>query len=281
VGALREEAARRMRAAGVETPALDADLLLGLVLERDRAWLHAHPEAPVGGEEAARFEEAVARRAAREPLPYLLGAWEFLGMRFRVTPVALIPRPETETLVERAAERLPANARVLEVGAGSGCVSAGLARLLPEAEVLALEPSPAAALLARENVAALGFGERVRVIEAAFPAGARRLGVFDGVVSNPPYVPTAEIERLQPEVRLYEPRAALDGGPDGLRLLRALAGEAPALLRPGGLLAVEVGAGQAEAVLALLGRDPWREAQSFRDLAGAARVVVARKARAA
>jgi release factor glutamine methyltransferase len=190
----------------------------------------------------------------------------------------LIPRPETETLVEEAAARLGPRTRVLDVGAGSGCVAAGLARLLPDARITALEPCPAAAEVARRNLQGLGLAGRTEVIQAAFPLASLPDGAFDAVVSNPPYIPTDDIAALQPEVRNAEPRLALDGGPDGLRILRDLARHSPRLLRRGGLLAVEVAAGQAPAVRALLTAGSWEGVETATDLGGIERVVLARAA---
>jgi release factor glutamine methyltransferase len=266
-------------AAGVETPRLDAELLIAHVTGTSRTHLYAHPDDRLEPGQHEAFEALVCRRAAREPLPYLLGSWEWMGMQFRVTPAVLIPRPETETLVEEAARRLPPAARILDVGAGSGCIIAGLALLLPQARITALEPSPEASAVARENLRFLGFADRTEVIEAAFPAGAGRLRELDAVVSNPPYIPSCEVDRLAPELRLHEPRSALDGGLDGLDVLRGLATEAPSLLKPGGLLAVEVGQRQAGDVAELL-RNAWRwaEPEVIRDLAGVERIVLARRA---
>ncbi|HTE20668.1 MAG TPA: peptide chain release factor N(5)-glutamine methyltransferase [Armatimonadota bacterium] len=268
-----------LQAAGVETPQLDAQLLLAHVLGRDRTYLYAHLHDALPDELQQAFETLVRRRTAREPLPYLLGRWEWMGMSFRVTPAVLIPRPETEVLVEAVAERLPQDARVLDVGAGSGCISIGLARLLAEARITALERSVDAADVARENAEALGVGAQVSVVRGSFPEDAPA-GPLDAVVSNPPYIPSDDVDRLPPELRCHEPRGALDGGPDGLHLLRALASESPALLRDGGLLAVEVAQGQAERVTELLRAEgQWEEPESVRDLSGIARVVLARKGR--
>jgi release factor glutamine methyltransferase len=271
------EAVARLEAAGAETAALDAQLLLAHALGRNRAYLYAHLDDPVAPRRQEAFLALLRRREAREPLPYLLGAWEFMGMSFLVSPAVLIPRPETEVLVEAVAERVGRSARILDVGAGSGCISAALARLLPAAEILALEPSPPAVAVARANVEALGAGERVRVVEGRFPQDAKALGVFDAVVSNPPYIPSAEVDRLAPELRCYEPRGALDGGPDGLSLLRPLVEESPRLLNRDGLLAVEVARGQAGQVAGLLAaQGAWAEPEIVPDMAGIPRAVLCR-----
>lgn len=273
-----ESAAPRLERAGVETPRLDAELLLGHVLGWTRTQLYAHPGQTLQPDQESDLERLLRRREAREPLPYLLGEWEWMGMRFLVTRAVLIPRPETETLVEETARRLPPAARILDVGAGSGCISIGLAKLLPGARVTALEPSAEAAAVARENAARLGAGERVEIRPGAFPEAARGLGPFECIVSNPPYIPSAEVDELAPELRLFEPRLALDGGPEGLDVIRPLAEEGPALLVPGGLLALEVAQGQSGGVLDCLRRaGHWRELETVPDLAGVERVVLARK----
>jgi release factor glutamine methyltransferase len=268
----------RLHAAGVESPQLDAELLLAHLLGRSRTYLYAHLGDEAPAEAAADFEALLTRRAAREPLPYLLGEWEFMRLRLKVAPGVLIPRPETEILVEQAAARLPSRARVLDVGTGSGCIALGVAALLLQAQVTALEASPAAVAIARENVLRAGAGERVTVVEGRFPEAARALGVFDGVVSNPPYIPSAEIDGLAPEVRDHEPCLALDGGADGLDVVRTLIEEAPRLLRPGGVLAIEVGSGQVPRVQDLLrAAGGWEDVEAAVDLAGIDRVVLARR----
>lgn len=262
----------------METPSLDAQLLLAHALGQNRLYLHAHPQEPLAAERQIRFQELLSRREAREPLPYLLGEWEFMGMPFRVTPAVLIPRPETEILVEAAAERLPENAEVLDVGAGTGCIAVALAKRLRAGRVIALEASLEAAEVARQNVRMLEAAGSVEVREGFFPVAARDLGPLDAVVSNPPYIPSAEVESLEPELRRWEPRLALDGGPDGLDVIRALAVESPGLLKENGLLAVEVALGQAEEVAALLrAAGAWQEPQVLPDLGGVPRVVLARK----
>lgn len=278
IRSLLNDAIRRLQSAGVDTPRLDAELLLAQVLQRDRTYLFAHPEDVPAAGVAGRYAALVARREAREPLPYLLGTWEFMGLPFQVSPGVLIPRPETETLVEAAAARLAPDARILDVGAGSGCISVGLARLLSRARILALEPSPEALDVARRNVEALGFSGRIQVIHGRFPEDTAQLRDLDAIVSNPPYIPSAEVDELEPELRHHEPRAALDGGPDGLDVLRPLVRIGPDLLKPDGLLAVEVAMGQAGLVGELLRTDGcWRAIECVQDLAGILRVVLARR----
>lgn len=295
-GAL-QSAVLRLTAAGVDSPRLDAELLLAQVLSRNRTYLFAHPERRLQPGETEHFAALVERRVRREPLPYLLGRWEFLGLSFRVGPGVLIPRPETECLVEAVAARARPAARVLEVGAGSGCIAIGLAHLRPDLHIVTLEPDPQAAEIAKRNAGYLGVATRVQVIQARFPdalddpalpapAGeiaqpgsetpSRLPGLWDVLVSNPPYIPTSDLASLQPEVRDYEPRPALDGGPDGLLLIRALIHRGPQYLARGGLLALEIGCGQAAPVETMLSADVrWGKVTVLPDLAGIPRVVLA------
>ncbi|MBM4336040.1 MAG: peptide chain release factor N(5)-glutamine methyltransferase [Deltaproteobacteria bacterium] len=256
----------------VPSPRLDAELLLAHVLDLERMDLYLAFDQPVAAQDRGRYRELVRRRAKeRWPVAYLTGVREFWSMQFRVTPDVLIPRPETETLVRVAVDLKPR--RVAELGVGSGCVSAALARELPDAEIVALDCSPAALEIARQNLAELGFGGRVTLVEAS---GLGVLsGPFDLVVSNPPYVQEADLAGLAPELR-HEPRVALDGGPDGLHAVRRLCAEAPALLERPGHLALEIGVGQADAVEELLRASGAAAVDRYPDLAGIPRVVVGR-----
>ncbi len=277
-----------LEAVGADTPRLDAELLLAHVLGTDRLTLFAYPERPLTDDETARFQEALRRRLQREPLPYITGTREFLGLPFRVTPAVLIPRPETEVLVETVVARLSASAgrahpfRLLDVGTGSGCIAIGLAHHLPHAAVVAIEPSADALAVARENAAFLGVAERIEWLNAPFPeAVVDRAEEFEAVVSNPPYISEGELAALQPEVRDWEPRTALTAGPEGLELIHDLVSHAPRLLRPTvgggtGLLAIEVALGQAETILALLrASKEYAGAEAIPDLAGIPRVCLA------
>jgi release factor glutamine methyltransferase len=254
------------------TARLDAELLLAHVLSVSRMDLYLAFDRPIDEGERARYRELVRRRAKeRVPVAYLTGVREFWSLPFKVTPDVLIPRPETETLVRVAVEQRPG--RVLELGVGSGCVTAALLRELPEAHVTALDVSPAALALARENLEKLGLAERARLLEAdGFESLETR---FDLVVSNPPYVPTGELAGLQPELR-HEPRLALDGGPDGLDVIRRVAATVGERLERPGAVAVEVGAGQADRTVELLRAGGATEAEVFKDLAGVPRVVLGR-----
>jgi len=256
----------------VPSARLDAELLLAHVLDVKRMDLYLAFDQPVSESDRARFRELVRRRAKeRWPVAYLTGVREFWSMPFRVTPDVLIPRPETETLVRVAVDLKPR--RVVELGVGSGCISAALARELPDAEIVAIDCSPGALEIARQNLDALGFADRVELVLGSGLADLE--GPFDLVVSNPPYIETAALDGLAPELR-HEPRLALDGGPDGLHAVRCLCAEAPPRLDRPGWLALEIGFGQADAVQDLLRAAGAAEVQTFPDLSGISRVVLGR-----
>ena len=241
-------AADDFRARGIDKPRLDAEVLLAHALGTTRMQLVIDAKRPLEPEELARFRELVKRRRAREPVAYLLGAREFYGRMFRVDRRVLVPRPDTETLVDVALARTEGcslSMRALDLCTGSGCVAITLARQRPTATVLATDLSDDALAVARDNALRLGaytvsFGRGD--LFAAVPEGC---GPFDVIVSNPPYIPSAEVETLDRDIRDFEPRLALDGGPDGLALVRRIVEGAPARLAPGGGLAVEVGEGEA------------------------------------
>ena len=263
---------------GVAQPRLDAELLLAHVLGGSRMDLYLAFEQPLAEAERAQYRELVRRRAKeRVPVAYLTGKREFWSLSSRVSEDVLIPRPETETLVQAALDQKPR--RVLELGTGSGCIAAALARELPGAEIVAVDVSPRALELARENLAALGLGDRVELVLADGLRDLEPAGRFDLVVSNPPYVAKAELETLVPEVR-HEPLLALDGGVDGLDLIRRLCAEAPAVLERPGALALEGGDGQAADVGELLRRSGAAGVETKSDLAGIPRVVLGRFAEA-
>ena len=205
---------------------MEAEVLLAYILGTSRAVLIAHPERPLTPAQLDRYQALVRRRAADYPLPYLTGRLEFYGLEFEVTPEVLIPRPETEMLVELALARQPASA--VDVGTGSGCIAVSLAVHLPEATIYATEISPAALAVARRNAERHGVAERVRLLAGDLLSPCP--GPVDLIVSNPPYVSTGERASLPASVREYEPSLALDGGSDGLDVVRRLLAQAPAVL---------------------------------------------------
>ena len=240
---LLHDAATRLTAAGVDSPRLDARILLAEAMGVSRDALIAALRQPTAPEEA-RYEALVARRRAREPLAYITGRKGFWSLDLKVGPGVLVPRPETETLIEVALSRFPDHTQPLaiaDLGTGSGALLAAALTEFPRAQGTAFERSPEALAYARENLAA--FGARARLVASDWAkAGAAQ---FDLIFSNPPYIPTADIALLDPEVRRFEPVAALDGGPDGLDAYRDLATLLPRLLRPDGLALLELGSGQA------------------------------------
>lgn len=233
-------------------PRFEAEELLSRATARPRAWFHARRGEPAGAEEISRFEALVARRAAGEPLQYLLGEWEFLGRTFRVDPRALIPRHETEAIVTVAAEAAPRARRVLDAGTGSGILAVSLALERPEACVVALDLSPGALFLARENARRLGVAARVAFAASDWLSALARRPLFDLAVSNPPYVPLVDAPHLERTVHDHEPRLAIFGGADGLDPLRVLLRDLPPLLAPGAPFVFEIGYAQAAAVTALV-----------------------------
>lgn len=269
-----EASVAALAAAGVETPRLDAELLLAEATGRQRAALAADPDAPVGPAAGRAFGAMVRRRASREPVAYILARKGFRRIELRCDSRALIPRPETELLVDVAVALAPAS--VLDVGTGSGAVALAIAAELPDAEVVAIDTSRSALALATENARALGLGDRVSFEVGALPARRE----FELVVANLPYVRDDEWKELAPEIKRYEPREALLGGADGLEpirgLLDALApGSQPARTGLGArAVALEVGEGQAGEVTGLVEGAGFPAVAVRRDLAGIERVVV-------
>jgi len=271
-----------LAAAGVDEPRLDAELLLGEAMGCERAALAAEGGAGVPAAAGRRFGEMVRRRLRREPVAYILGHKGFRDLELTVDRRVLVPRPETELLVEVALELLPA--RVLDVGTGSGAIALAVADELPECEVTATDTSPAALDVARANAERLGLAERVRFLEGTLPEGGR----YDLILANLPYVAERDWPSLQPEVTQWEPSEALLAGPDGLdayrryfsdggRAFRPIAARSSAAL----VAAVEVGEGQASAVAELMRAAGFGAVETRRDLAGVERVVVGRMEAAA
>ena len=233
---------------GVENSRRETEWLLVAALGLDRIGIYVNFDKPLTDRELVTCRELVSRRARREPLQYILGTQEFMGLDFLVNRAVLIPRHDTEVLVAEALKRASATSSILDIGVGSGCIAVSLAKSLPEAEVWGVEMSPEALDLARKN--AENHGVTVTLVEGSLfdPVPGKK---FDLIVSNPPYIPTADLATLQPEVRDYEPKQALDGGADGLDFYRSIVAAAPAHLCPEGWLMVEVGIGQSPSVTAI------------------------------
>ena len=295
VGELLNSGAARLRASGSESARLDTELLLGWAIGAERTALIAHPEAAVGEDALAAFESVVARREKGEPVAYLRGIKEFYGLAFAVDCRALIPRPETELLVEAAerevawrltSEPRPAgtpNLRVVDVGTGSGAIAIALAvllrrrRMLPEVTILAVDCSADALGLARENAVAHAVADAVAFVEAdLLPAGE---APFDLVLANLPYIPSGDVDGL-PVAASFEPRLALDGGPDGLDVIRRLLAALPAALAPVGTALLEIGFDQERAVEAAVAALPgaWK-CRVDRDLSGQPRLAWVERAK--
>ena len=264
---LDEGAAKLARAC--DEPRREAEVLLGAALGRSRAWLLANPDEVILDCEATdRYEAFVTRRAHGEPVAYLLGEKEFWSLPLRVGPGVLVPRPETELVVERALEHLPADRDldVLDLASGSGAIALAIASERPRCRVVATDVAPAAVDATHENALRLGVGCRVAVLQGAWfdPFAGRR---FDLIASNPPYI-AADDARVEPGVRCYEPAGALFSGPTGLEALQVIAAGAPLHLRPGGWLVVEHGDTQGAAVHALFTAAGFDDVRTFRDLSG-------------
>jgi release factor glutamine methyltransferase len=265
----------RRRLAGSDTPPLEAEILLGHVLQRGRAWFYANPEAAVTAADAARYRALLERRGAGEPVAYLTGVREFWSLELQVTPAVLIPRPETELLVETALARIPPGlaCRVADLGTGSGAVALALAVERPLCEVHATDIDAAALAVARANAERLAPG-RVTFHEGSWCEPLA--GTFRLIVSNPPYVEAGDPHLRQGDCR-FEPRTALTPGADGLAAVRAIAQGALGRLEPGGWLAFEHGWDQGATARALLGERGYREIETRTDLEGRDRVTLGRR----
>jgi release factor glutamine methyltransferase len=275
VGSLVKWATDDFRARGIENPRLDAEVLVAHALGIDRTRVIIESLRPLEAGELALLRDLVKRRRSHEPVAYLRGVREFYGLPFRVDRRVLIPRPDTEALVEVALARsshLSLSMRLLDLCTGSGCVAITIARQRPTAKVVASDVSPDALAVARENAVRLG-AYNVAFVESdlfdQIPPESR----FDVITANPPYIASSEIAGLMPDVRDFEPRGALDGGPDGLDFVRRIVCGAPAFLDPGGVLAMEIGAGEAPAVRALFEEQGYGEIRVDRDYGKIERVV--------
>jgi len=271
---LLSQASRCLQQAGIETPRLDAEVLLARATDSSRTALIAHPETVPAEEQAEQFQRWVELRTERMPLAYIIGSREFYGLEFEVGPAVLVPRPETEILVETAIGLLRDRpCTVADLGVGSGAIAVALAVSLPEAHVYGTDCSQEALEIAARNAEKHGVGPRIHLRHGDLLQPLEGLQ-FDAVVSNPPYIRSDEIPLLQPEIALYEPREALDGGPDGLDYYRRIVPGAGAYLRPGRWLLVELGIGQSPEVRRMFRENGYIDVRAVNDYAGIERVVL-------
>jgi release factor glutamine methyltransferase len=267
--------ARYFSQKGVAAPRLDAEVLLAHALGVDRLFLYLNLDQPLPGPERARYRTLAARRAGREPVALITGTKEFWSIPFKISRGVLIPRPDTETLVQAVldhAANLPAP-RILEIGTGSGCVATATAHEKQDARITATDVSLVALSLAAENLKAAGVSNCVRLLCCDIFDALRPGPNFELICSNPPYVPSGVIPTLEPEAARFEPELALDGGPDGLDVIRRVAARAGDFLKEGGALILEIGDGQEESVERILADAGFRAPRIFKDLAGRPRVV--------
>jgi release factor glutamine methyltransferase len=269
-----DAATTALAAAGIASPHRDAELILLHVAHITRTDMIGWPDTLLTVEQNAAYQQAIKRRKANEPIQHILGEQEFYGLRFEVTTDVLIPRPETEHLVEAALERIPMQAhwKIADVGTGSGIIAVTLARSRANVEVTALDISPAALEIARRNAEIHGVLKRIPFLESDLLAAVAEKQ-FDMVVSNPPYIAETDRETLEPQVRDYEPGLALFGGPTGLEIYQRLIPQAARILRPDGWLLMEIGAGQDMQLKQLLIR--WKRISFVKDLQGIPRVAIA------
>lgn len=266
------------RRAGIDTAELDARLFAEAAFKMDRLELVNREREPVPIDQLKLLEAYSARRLKGEPVVRILGEKEFWSLSFKLNDATLVPRPETELVVERGLEIIGPldKARILDLGTGTGCIPISLLTEYSDVTAVAVDLSASALEMARFNANRHGVGARFTTLEGSWfdplPPGAR----FDLITSNPPYIETAEIATLMPEVREHDPRLALDGGPDGLEAYRAIAAEAALFLKPAGVLLLEIGSGQGSAVSDILVGAHFREVEVLQDLAGLDRVIVAR-----
>jgi release factor glutamine methyltransferase len=279
VGALQRAAAARLEAAGIDSAHLDARVLMAFALGRDAGWLIGHRDDPMTAEEKSRFEALVARRAAREPLAYITGEREFWSLLFRVSPATLIPRPDTETLIEAVLAAFPdreAGIRILDLGTGSGCIVLALLHERPAAQGIGIDIAPQALDIARTNAEALGLAGRVNFRAGSWFDALAPGETFDAVVTNPPYITDAEMSELAPEISGHEPAGALAAGGDGLDAYRKIFSGLTGRLCAGGIFAGEIGHRQGIAAAQLARAHGLEEVRILDDQAGRARVVTGR-----
>ena len=279
--ALLRDAAVALTAAGIDNVRFEARLLMAHAAGVAIEWLVAHGGEAAPPAVAGTLRDLTARRIRHEPMAYIVGEREFWGLPFKVSPAVLVPRPDSETLIEAALALMPGRTapwRIADLGVGSGCLLLTLLREFPNAHGVGMDASAAALAVTQANAEALGVAARLRLVEGDWrqPGWAERLeGPFDLLVSNPPYIETAAIAGLMPDVARFEPHLALDGGPDGLVAYRAIAGAAARLVVPGGHVLIEAGEGQAPEISALLLIAGLRPGHPWKDLGGIDRIVPA------
>lgn len=268
-------ATEKLSEAGITEPRREASSLMAFILEKDAAFVIAHSEDELSANQKMLFDSCIRRRAKREPFQYIVGKQEFYGLEFEVTPDVLIPRPETELLVEEAIKILSQleNPRFCEIGIGSGCISVSILANVTSATALGVDISPAALNVARRNAERHDVAKRLTLIES--DVFSSMTGKFDLIASNPPYIPARDLDLLQAEVRDYEPYVALDGGSDGLAVAERIITESPKFLQKQGFLLLEIGFDQAQKVDSLFDRSIWSELEFLDDLPGIPRIVKA------
>lgn len=270
--------AQLLAAAAIREHSKEAASLLGFVIGQDRAYLIAHDDRQLTDAECIRYDAVLRRRAAHEPFQYIVGKQEFYGLEFKVTPDVLIPRPETEILVENAIDWLNKGEmrRFCEIGIGSGCIALAILANVPDSTCIAGDVSEKALLVAEENALRLGLQERIKIVisDVFASIGERSL---DLIVTNPPYVPLKDIGGLQAEVRDHEPLVALTDGGDGLAIIRRIIHDSAERLVPGGMLLMEIGWDQSEPVRAMLMSEVWKRIELIPDLQGIPRIISAIK----
>jgi release factor glutamine methyltransferase len=281
------QGAHKLRQAGVSEARRESGSLLARVLQRDRSFILSHAEDPIGSEQLERFRDYVERRAQGEPMQYITGHQEFFGLDFEVTRDVLIPRPETELLIESALKLATEHKGppfICDVGTGSGCLAITLLhqlREIPGARAVAIDISPAALAIAKRNAVRHSLSEQIDFVVsdcfASLDSKNPRQSLFDLIVSNPPYVEERDLAGLQREVRDYEPRLALAGGPDGMVIIRRLLLEAGNFLKAGGHFLFEIGFNQSSVVDQLIDRDKWNLLEIHPDLQGIPRIVALQK----
>ena len=261
--------------AGISEAKLDARLLLEYICGTDHSTLLAHPDREVSEKELSEYENALERRSKREPVAYILGTWDFMGLSFKVNSDVLIPEQDTEILVEEAMRFLEDGMRFMDLCTGSGCIALSLLNYTNSTTALCTDISEAALKVAKENASNLGFSERTEFVQTdLFPELPADGSKFDLIVSNPPYIESSVIETLAPEVKDFEPRLALDGDADGLKFYRRIVENAPAYLYSSGYLIMEIGYNQADAVVELLNnKGCYHDIEVIKDYAGNDRVI--------